>query len=92
MGEGVLALLLELESWLLVLAVCSAFYLWFSFSFFFLVVGAKVGLLASLSLNFFICKLKLIIPIAQGYGEEHQTLCVHVRCKWKRIFLAVELV
>ena len=89
-GERVLALVWEMEF----LASSPGLLLFILFMVFFLwgMVGVRVGLVVSLSLSFFICKLKMIIPVAQGYCEEHKTLCVHVQCKWKRVFLAVELV
>lgn len=70
------------------LLICILFMVFFLWG----MVGVRVGLVASLSLSFFVCKLKMIIPTAQGHCEEHKTLCVHVQCKWKRVFLAVELV
>lgn len=90
MGKRVLALVWEVEflassPGLLLCILFMVFFLW-------RMVGVRVGLVASLRLSFFICKLKMIIPNAWGYCEEHKTLCVHVQCKWKRVFLAVELV
>ena len=73
MGKRVLALVWEMEflassPGLLICILFMVFFLWG-------MVGVREGLVDSLSLSFFICKLKMIIPIAQGHCEEHKTLC-----------------